>query len=159
MKTCRRCKELKFLKDFNKDKRAKDGKTSYCKLCVNAQVGAYRQTKTGRSYSKAYRQSVAGKTSQKTYNQSQKGKIVRNRSQAKYKELNPEKIKAHFTANNAIRTGEILKPTSCSNCDNPKGRIEAHHTDYTKPLDVIWLCRRCHISEHKVINEFKDTPE
>ena len=25
-----------------------------------------------------------------------------------------------------------------------------HHEDYSKPLQVIWLCKACHLAEHRV---------
>jgi len=40
----------------------------------------------------------------------------------------------------------LIKKTDCANCGNI--RSEAHHTDYTKPLEVIWLCRPCHLKIH-----------
>lgn len=24
-----------------------------------------------------------------------------------------------------------------------------HHPDYSKPLEVVWMCRPCHLAEHK----------
>jgi hypothetical protein len=48
----------------------------------------------------------------------------------------------------AVRSGKILKPTECSKCHwpcNPDG----HHADYSKPLEVVWLCRICHQELHR----------
>lgn len=47
----------------------------------------------------------------------------------------------------AIQAGELVRPAVCSRCGGGK-RIEAHHPDYSKPLEVMWLCRRCHYHEH-----------
>jgi hypothetical protein len=44
---------------------------------------------------------------------------------------------------NAVRDGRLDRPNRCSRC-NEKGRIEGHHEDYSKPLEVIWLCTLCH---------------
>jgi hypothetical protein len=50
----------------------------------------------------------------------------------------------------AVQSGKLIKPTECSKCyATPKRRwIQAHHPDYTKPLEVVWLCRDCHYAEH-----------
>ena len=47
----------------------------------------------------------------------------------------------------AVSRGEIVRPDTCSKCAGG-GDIEAHHHDYFKPLDVIWLCKKCHGMEH-----------
>ena len=39
-----------------------------------------------------------------------------------------------------------LKSEPCVECGNPK--TDAHHEDYTKPLEVIWLCRKHHSRLH-----------
>lgn len=43
----------------------------------------------------------------------------------------------------AKRNGLLVAPERCGACQST-GRIEAAHTDYSKPLDVTWLCRPCH---------------
>lgn len=43
----------------------------------------------------------------------------------------------------AIRKGTLVRPELCSRCNLP-GKIEADHSDYTKKLDVTWLCKTCH---------------
>jgi hypothetical protein len=49
----------------------------------------------------------------------------------------------------AIRTGMLIRPKQCSKCFViPKRAVEGHHPDYSKPLEVLWLCHRCHRSTH-----------
>ena len=58
----------------------------------------------------------------------------------------------------AVRDGKLERPTSCDAC----GRIcipDGHHTDYNKPLSVIWLCSFCHGHIHsKDFNHMKEQP-
>ena len=46
----------------------------------------------------------------------------------------------------AIRAG-LLRPQPCEVCGR-KRSVHAHHVDYSRPLDVHWLCRWCHIDAH-----------
>lgn len=69
---------------------------------------------------------------------------------------NPEKVKAHRLVQNAVKQGIIYKSETCEACKR-KTRLSGHHNDYSKPLEVIWLCGSCHklthltaISEHVV---------
>ncbi len=43
----------------------------------------------------------------------------------------------------AIRQGILQRGTVCTFCGSAEN-IEGAHTDYGKPLEVIWLCRKCH---------------
>lgn len=65
------------------------------------------------------------------------------RSRKKY----PKQYKARSVLNNAIAKGKIKKPENCVKC-NSTGIIHGHHEDYSKPLDVIWLCPPCHSEVH-----------
>jgi hypothetical protein len=57
------------------------------------------------------------------------------------------KRKARTTASNAIRDGHLLRQP-CEICGN--AATDAHHEDYTKPLEVRWLCRAHHGQEHRM---------
>lgn len=55
---------------------------------------------------------------------------------------------------NALKRGELTRPDTCSKCgDKPapakdgRSRIHGHHHDYSKPLEVEWLCAKCHREE------------
>ena len=62
------------------------------------------------------------------------------------RKIHPEQYAAQILLGNAVRDGKIKKPRKCSMC-NAKGRISGHHKDYSKPLDVVWVCQACHINE------------
>ena len=56
----------------------------------------------------------------------------------------------------AMRDGEVVNPERCSGCGSGAhfrdGRtaIQGHHPDYNAPLDVEWLCQRCHHDWHRL---------
>ena len=49
----------------------------------------------------------------------------------------------------AVKSGVLTRPSTCPSCGARGVRIEAHHDDYSKPLNVRWLCSFCHKQEHK----------
>lgn len=60
------------------------------------------------------------------------------------------KQQARWAVNKAIKAGKLFRE-ECSRCGAVKS--EAHHPDYNKPLLIIWLCRDCHVLEHKAKGE------
>lgn len=73
----------------------------------------------------------------------------------KHRELSNEarqKASARSYLKEYVRRGHI-KPEPCSSCGAMNS--EAHHPDYDSPLCVHWLCRQCHLAEHKRIAEAK----
>lgn len=61
---------------------------------------------------------------------------------------NSEAARAHALVAAAIRSGQLV-PELCKICDDEK--TVAHHEDYSKPLEVVWLCRKHHRARHKEI--------
>jgi len=51
--------------------------------------------------------------------------------------------RAQLAVRRAIKRGELMRPEACAQCLRVTV-IEAAHIDYSRPLDVIWLCRPCH---------------
>ena len=65
----------------------------------------------------------------------------------------PEKRKAVTKIMHLIQERKITKPTICSKCGKSDYRIEAHHPDYSKPTEVIWLCAKCHRRLHQELKK------
>lgn len=57
--------------------------------------------------------------------------------------LTPHKHQARMAVTRALFRGTLTRPKHCKRCGN-LGEIEAHHTDYSKHLKVVWLCVGCH---------------
>ena len=64
-----------------------------------------------------------------------------------YIRKNHDKYQARYILNNALLRGEIKKGP-CDQCGTTI-RITGHHSDYSKPLDVVWLCYKCHMERDK----------
>lgn len=59
----------------------------------------------------------------------------------------PRIMKAHGKVATALLNGDLIKD-NCQGCGSDKN-IHAHHEDYDRPLDVIWLCVKCHGIRHQ----------
>lgn len=58
--------------------------------------------------------------------------------------------KARILVARAIRAGVLERPTECSRCGH-ECKPEGHHIDYSRPLDVEWLCQPCHYAAHGAV--------
>lgn len=70
---------------------------------------------------------------------------------AGYGRLNPEKTIARYKVRMAIYKEELVRASQCEHCDRERFTY-GHHEDYNRPLDVIWLCQRCHSRLHAAKN-------
>lgn len=66
-----------------------------------------------------------------------------------FKQANPEKVRAQNAVVSALRNGMLVRPSCCASCLRDC-RPDAHHWDYTKPLRVEWLCRKCHVAADRL---------
>ena len=48
----------------------------------------------------------------------------------------------------AVKNGRLTK-LPCEYADCTQVKVEAHHPDYSMPLEVLWLCRAHHLELHK----------
>lgn len=135
-KICFKCSTEKPLSEFYKHGQMRLGYSGKCKECTKSDVKARYNDPDNRdkivSYEKRRTQSVHRKQKALEY---QKNK----------RHMFPEKYYARTAAGNAIRDGR-LKKEPCHYCGELK--VQAHHHDYSRPLDVKWVCFKCH-REHE----------
>ena len=135
MKRCPRCKEIKLPEAFCVDHSRPKGRGIVCKVCdANLKKEYYRKNA----------ERIKKVTS--AYAKTPKGKKIAIKKKLKQLELHPERSRAHMIVSNAIARGDIQR-IPCIVCGDPKS--EGHHQDYSKPLDVLWLC----ILHHRVIEK------
>lgn len=135
-KRCSKCKQKKPLSDFASDNSHKTARRQrYCREC-NRKYNKRRNRRWKKEDPKSYREY------QRTRYQRRKGHKA---AYAKtYREKYPERVRARRKLNYEVERGRITRPTACPKCGATDRRIEAHHKDYSKPLDVEWMCSQCH---------------
>jgi len=133
-KSCIRCGVEKPLTDFYKHPAMADGHLGKCSQCCREQATANRRKNQERydSYDAARRDLPHRKE-------------LRAKVTANMKEERPEVYAAHCAVSNAVRDGK-LKKQPCEVCG---AKAHAHHEDYSKPLEVVWLCHAHHMERHR----------
>jgi hypothetical protein len=131
-KKCFKCGQVKIITDFYPHKQMGDGYLNKCKECTKKDIKLYR----------IEHPDILSKYELKR-SKSQKRIAYSKKHYDLWIKRNPEKYKAHYLLSNAVRDKRIIKPDLCEICGN-KTRLHGHHTDYAKPLEVIWLCAKCH---------------
>jgi hypothetical protein len=69
----------------------------------------------------------------------------------RWREQHPDRVHAHRIVFGALRNGTLKrKPCICGEL-----KVEAHHKDYSKPLEVMWLCKKHHMEADKIRKELE----
>ena len=131
-KRCFKCREKKDLADFYRHAMMADGHLNKCKACTRLDVLAHRSTHI--EHVRAYDRQRASHPHRVE---------LRQRIARAWTARHPDRKRATTQVNNAVRDGRLQRATACQVCQTP-GRVEAHHHDYTQPLDVLWVCKPCH---------------
>lgn len=146
-KRCFKCGKVKALSEFYSHPEMGDGHLNKCKDCAKADVSLnYR----------AHRNHYASYERQR--NQRPERKEARLEHQKVRRSNNPDKYHAYCLVSYAVRSGKLTKQP-CEVCG--EFDVEAHHEDYSKPLEVEWLCRAHHLQRHgkKAYQATKPQPE
>ena len=144
MKICRKCKIELPSDSFHKSKSNKDKLQSYCKSCSLERSNQYKKSEKGMKYYQDKEYLKRQLVHKRKYKKSEKGKL----SAKVYYENNKIKCNARSKLGRSVVSGYLNKPSICDNC-GIDSKLEAHHDDYSKPLDVLWVCKECHIKLHR----------
>jgi len=142
-KRCFKCNMVKPLDEFYRHPKMGDGHLGKCKDCSKKYIKDYTKEKQSTdlewTLKERERMRLKAQRVRKEGRQSKKKKETLILWQAR----NPEKKKAHTMVHNAIRDGKLIpQPCFCGE------KAQAHHDDYSKPLDVRWLCVKHHNEHH-----------
>ena len=150
MKKCTKCYKLRQSKSFYPNKKTKDKLDSWCRFCRSTYLLAKIQQQKWRDKHKGYIE-----------NWKLVNKYSSSKENIKWRKAHPfywkkekrdkKKLWARWNFKNHIRYGKIKRQicevVGCSQIG------EGHHADYTKPLDVQWLCKKHHIEHHKKLKQ------
>lgn len=118
LRVCKECGQAKSLSEYYTIK-ASGNPYGRCKACHYAKTLEWRRTPNGRRINSEYQK--------REYHGAKRPRYL-----------------ARFEVRKAIEKGQ-LAPGPCERMGpDCHGRIEAHHDDYTKPLDVRWVCSHHH---------------
>lgn len=130
MKTCNKCGIEKEMSEYYAHKGMKDGYHNQCKSCSSIinKRNRIKNIKHIRKYDRE-RESLPNR------------KATKREAQRRYNKIHPERHAARSLVGYALNDGRLNKGP-CLTCGSMF--TEAHHPDYSKPLEVEWYCRQCH---------------
>lgn len=176
-KKCTKCRKIKSINEFHKQRASKDGYKRICKLCVKVYIKTSKARKSHKKVNLIYSRSKKGKDAQKNYNRTakrkaslkkyqqtdkakarskrysatDKGKETLRKSVERYAKKYPHKRKAKKAVSHAVERGELpnVITKSCTDCG--KQAQHYHHESYDRKdwLNVIPLCAKCHKQRHQ----------
>lgn len=132
-KTCFKCGVEQPLDEFYRHPEMADGHLNKCKACTKHDAHKHRRDPRFREKVLAYDRARGNRQTQAQSNA--------------YRQQRPLVARAHDAVSRALRSGKLERPENCSHC-SVKCKPHGHHEDYTKPLDVVWLCVECHRNLH-----------
>ncbi len=133
-----------FSNFYNNDRTCKECRKTAVKANRVANAEHYKEYERQR-----FKNNPARREANKAYAKTKAGKKAGKKSRDKWLRKNIVKRSASILLGNYVRDGKVIKPDCCENCKAKHDRLHGHHDDYSKPLDVRWLCPLCHTQWHR----------
>lgn len=134
MKRCFKCGATKPLDEFYRHGGMADGHLGKCKVCTRKDV--HENYVKRRPYYSAY---------EAERSQWPERKLAKHASEKLHRLAHPDRYRARLVVSKAIQRGALTRQP-CQECGHEKS--QAHHDDHSKPLDIKWLCFKCHRESH-----------
>jgi hypothetical protein len=131
----------RFTYERDKEKRLQQSKESY----YRHKESIAKRRKIKRSTPEARAKQALRQKEWRHKNKKKFGTYVR-----KWQTSNRERANAHAKVNRAVTAGRLKRSMKCQEC-GLECKTEGHHEDYSKPLIVVWLCRKCHASKLQTV--------
>lgn len=136
--------ETKEITQFYRHAAMGDGRLGFCKECTKERIRNARLDPRYRDKMLAY---------EKERRRTKKRKHLELASGRRRRKRNSTKYRANTALSNARRRGAV-RPKPCWVCGTNE-KIQGHHYDYDKPLEVLWLCHEHHLDMHRQIRLLK----
>lgn len=134
VKQCFKCGVIKPLSEYYTHAGMADGHLGKCKKCSRRDAIESRQKRV--EYYREY--------DRRRFQDPERREYVLQKN-AERRKRDVLKTKTRAATRRAIRSGKLV-PQPCEECGSRE--VQAHHTDYSKPLKVRWLCFVHHRMEH-----------
>lgn len=140
---CKHCRTEKEASAFYLSNRSK------CKECVK--TTAKKNRKENLEQIRAYdrmRGSMPHRVQARVkYQATEAFALSHAKATAKWKQAHPQRRSAQIALGNAVKRGTVTPWPVCAlpDCSD---KPQAHHPDYDRPLDVVWLCQTHHKEAH-----------
>lgn len=149
-KRCFKCLCEKPLAEFYRHAAMADGHLNKCKACTKKDVNDHRQANLERV--RAYDRLRGGVehrvAARKEYAQTPAGRRSHQKSLKASALRYPERAAARIKFRNAMLAGKVARWPVCAVPECAHNKPEGHHPDYSRPLDVVWLCPKHHKAAH-----------
>lgn len=147
-KRCNWCETVKPLTEFCRNRASKDGLNFRCNVCNRRVVLEWQKNNPEKHLAKSRKWSATNRERVCARNRiyCKRNPKSNLRASLRYQRKHPEQRRAYKVVGKAIKRGN-LTPQPCEVCASTQN-IEAHHSRYDRPLDVRWLCTRCHNKLH-----------
>lgn len=172
-KKCTGCGIEKPFEDFGKDKKGKFGLNQKCKICCRKRDKNKNRSKESIEKNKLYKAEwqkekrvllnerlreryknnleesrLLARERTKRFRQTDKWKKLKKHYDQVYERENKEKIRAQSKVRCAIYRKKLVRPSVCDICHSVC-KVHAHHNDYSKPFEIVWMCPTCHLYHHQ----------